>query len=82
MSNKILISLLAISATALLNGCIEETFPEGSTVTSSQVAESPTALEAMLKSIPAAMVTTNTAGYLEGYDHHGDFGIGEIHLIT
>lgn len=82
MSNKILISLLAISATALLNGCIEETFPEGSTVTSSQVAESPTALEAMLKSIPAAMVTTNTAGYLDAYDHHGDFGIGEIHLIT
>lgn len=82
MSNKIIMSLLAFSAAVLTTGCIEETFPESSTVTSSQVAESPTALDAMLKSIPAAMVTTGTAGYLNAYSHHGDFGIGEIHLIT
>lgn len=75
-------SLLLLAAVSFASGCIKETFPEGSTVTSQQVASSPSALQALINSIPAAMVTTGTAGYLSNYSHHGDFGIGEIHLIT
>ena len=82
MKNILIKSLLIFAAVAFTTSCIKETFPEGSTVTASQVAESPSALEALLNSIPAAMVTTGTAGYLKTYSHHGDFGIGEIHLIT
>lgn len=80
--NKIIKSLLFVATAAVATGCIKETFPEGSTVTAGQVAESASALEAMLKSIPSSMVTTGTAGYLKTYAFHGDFGIGNIHLMT
>ncbi|MCQ2185258.1 MAG: RagB/SusD family nutrient uptake outer membrane protein [Bacteroidales bacterium] len=82
MKKTIINTLLIFAALVASSSCIKETFPEGSTVTSSQVAASSGALEAMLNSIPASMVTTGTAGYLSKYSHHGDFGIGEIHLIT
>ena len=80
--NKIIKSLLFVAAAAVATGCIKETLPQSSVVTSGQVAESSSALEAMLKSIPSAMVATGTAGYMSKYDHHGDFGIGNIHLAT
>ena len=58
--NKIY-SLLAVAAASLaLTGCIEETFPESSTVTQEQVGASSSALEATLNGIPAKMVE----GYL------------------
>ncbi|MDO4758932.1 MAG: RagB/SusD family nutrient uptake outer membrane protein [Rikenellaceae bacterium] len=47
---------LVAGAAFLLTSCIEETFPESSTVTSDQVAASPVALEAMVNSIPTAMI--------------------------
>ena len=75
--NKIIKSLLFVAAAAVATGCIKETLPQSSVVTSGQVAESSSALEAMLKSIPSAMVATGTAGYMSKYDHHGDFGIGK-----
>ena len=80
--NKIIKSLLFVAAAAVATGCIKETLPQSSVVTSGQVAESSSALEAMLKSIPSAMVATGTAGYKSKYDHHGDFGIGNIHFAT
>lgn len=83
MKNIIFKSVITLAASAfVLTGCIKETFPEGSTVTVSQLSESSDAIKGLLNSIPAAMVTTGTTGYLNIYNHHGDFGIGEIHLIT
>lgn len=51
--------ILAMSALALTS-CIEETFPEGDTVTSEQIGSSISALEAALNGVPAQM----TQGYL------------------
>lgn len=50
--------LLAISL-LMLNSCIDETFPEGSTATSDQIGASASALEASLNGIPSQM----TQGY-------------------
>jgi len=58
---KVNILLLMLAAIALtLTGCIQETFPEGGTATSEQIAASPAALEAAVNGIPAQM----TQGYL------------------
>ena len=59
--NKIIKSLLFVAAAAVATGCIKETLPQSSVVTSGQVAESSSALEAMLKSIPSAMAGTVTS---------------------
>ena len=55
---NILLLLLATSL-LMLNSCIEETFPEGSTATSEQIGASASALEASLNGIPSQM----TQGY-------------------
>lgn len=61
--------VLAALAPMMLSGCIEETFPEGGTVTSDQVAQSSTALQAMVNSIPTAMIL-----YAQNYAQAWDFG--------
>ena len=63
-------------------GCIKETFPKGGALTSGQVENSDTALEAMLNGIPSAMMASGTAGYASQYGYHADFGIAGIHLMT
>lgn len=79
--NKIIYkSLLFLAAAGVFTGCIEETFPQGGSQTESQVSKNDMALKAMLNSIPAAMMTSNTAGYASTYDDHTDFGIGGIFL--
>ncbi len=72
--NKI-VKLSAFAAIALLsfNSCIEETLPAGSTITSSQAAESSTALEAMVNAIPVGMVEVYSA-HGSDYNQHFDFG--------
>lgn len=83
MKNTILKAAVLFAAVASLStGCIKETFPNGSLATSEQVAESPSALSAMLNSIPAAMTSANTASHYSRYEGQYDFGIGAIHLIT
>lgn len=77
---KTIAAFFSVAVTAV--GCIQETFPMGSTQTADQVGKSPVALEAMANSLPAAMMTTNTAGYYTGYSVHTDFGIPAIHLMT
>ena len=47
----------------LATGCIKETFPQGSTQTSAQVAKSASALKAMVNAIPSSMTTTGLLGY-------------------
>lgn len=83
MKNILFKSMVILASTAVLaTSCIKETFPNGSTATATQVAESPTALQAMLNSIPAQMTSMNTAGYYSNYNGvQYDFGIGAIHLI-
>ena len=60
----------AISATALLTGCVKETFPMGSSATQEQVSNSPFASSGLgaLDPIPTAMITT----YIS--DYQNDFG--------
>ena len=58
-----LFAAAAVSA-SVLTGCIEETFPEGSTATSEQIGASASALEASLNGIPSQMV--------QGYLVYGD----------
>lgn len=54
--NKILKNITLLSAATLLTtSCIEETFPESSTVTAEQVGASATALAASLNGIPSQM---------------------------
>lgn len=77
---KTIAAFFSVAVTAV--GCIQETFPMGSTQTADQVGKSPVALEAMANSLPAAMMTTNTAGYFKAYGVHTDFGIPAIHLMT
>lgn len=61
--------VLAALAPVMLSGCIEETFPEGGTVTADQVGQSATALQAMVNSIPTAMIL-----YAQNYAQAWDFG--------
>ena len=74
-------SLLILAAAAASVGCIEETFPTGSTQTQAQVSKSPTAIASMLASLPSAMTSTNAGGYYSGYKWHGDFGMPAMHVI-
>ena len=66
----------------LATGCIKETFPQGSTQTSAQVAQSSSALAAMVNAIPSSMTTTDFLGYLSGYGDHTDFGYPGIAFRT
>ncbi len=61
-------------------GCVFETFPKGETLTSGQVDNS--ALQYLVNGIPAAMMTSGTAGYASQYGFHADFGLPAIHLMT
>ena len=66
----------------LATGCIKETFPQGSTQTSAQVAKSASALAAMVNAIPSSMTTTDFLGYLGTYNDHTDFGYPGIAFRT
>lgn len=70
------------AAIVLATGCIKETFPQGSTQTSAQVAKSPSALAAMVNAIPSSMTTTGFLGYLSSYSDHTDFGYPGIAFRT
>ena len=55
MKNILKISIAALASAALLSGCIKETFPTDR-ATSDQLAGSASALEAMVKGIPTALI--------------------------
>ncbi len=63
--NKIIVSILAAGS---LSGCIKETFPTNG-ATSGQVAESTTALAAMVSAIPTQLTL-----YAQNYSEAWDFG--------
>ena len=66
----------------LATGCIKETFPQGSTQTSAQVAKSASALKAMVNAIPSSMTTTGFLGYYSNYGQHSDFGYPSLAFRT
>ena len=66
----------------LATGCIKETFPQGSTQTSAQVAKSASALKAMVNAIPSSMTTTGFLGYYSKYGQHSDFGYPSLAFRT
>lgn len=69
MNKTIRIYAAVLGATALLTGCIKETFPMGGGATSDQIADSPFAADGMLASMPIKMITN----YVNAGDHF-DFG--------
>ena len=66
----------------LATGCIKETFPQGSTQTSAQVAKSASALKAVVNAIPSSMTTTGFLGYYSNYGQHSDFGYPSLAFRT
>lgn len=82
MKNILIKSIAILSAAFIAAGCIEETFPTGSTVTSEQLEASPNALQYLVNGIPSAMMASGTAGYASSYGYHADFGLPGIHLMT
>ena len=74
--------LVALAAPVIASGCIEETFPEGSTQLKEQVSNSEFALEGMVNSFAVAMMTPDNCGFLSNYGAQSDFGIPAIHLMT
>ena len=82
MKNILIKSIAILSASFIAAGCIEETFPTGSTVTSEQLEASPNALQYLVNGIPSAMMASGTAGYASSYGYHADFGLPGIHLMT
>ena len=79
MKNYILKYSAAFAACVLAVSCIEETFPEGSTVTGDQLSQSDAALQSLVNSIPVAM---NQTGYTtSSTDYHFDFGKPGMGLI-
>ena len=80
---NILIKITLILSTVLVSaGCVSETFPKGSTLTSGQVDNSEYALSYLVNGIPSAMMAAGTAGYGSTYGYHADFGISAIHFMT
>ena len=82
MKNTIIKSFAILSAVLIAAGCIKETFPKGSTITSTQREESPNALQYMVNGIPSAMMASGTGGYASSYAVHFDYGIAALHLMT
>ena len=79
MKNILKISIAALASAALLSGCIKETFPTDR-ATSDQIAGSPSALEAMVKGIPTALIQVKS---LTDYGNmHWNFSLPAIHLAT
>lgn len=82
MKKILLKSVAVISAVLLAAGCIEETFPVGSTITKDQMAQADEPLQAKLGAITAALHKFNVAGYYSGYGVPTDFGLPAIHIMT
>lgn len=79
MKNILKISLATLASAALLSGCIKEEFPTDK-ATAGQVSQSASALEAMVKGIPTALIKPRS---LSAYpDSHWNFSLPAIMLAT
>jgi len=75
MKNILKIGFVALTATALLSGCIKETFPT-SVATSDQVAANPAALESQVNGIAAFVNAIKILGV-----NHSEFGYPSMGMI-
>lgn len=82
MKNILIKSLSALSVAVLATGCIQETFPEGSTQTQTQVSASDAGVEALINAIPTSLVNAGTAAHYSRYGDQLDFGLASIHMRT
>ena len=76
MKNILKIGFVALTATALLSGCIKETFPT-SVATTEQVGANPTALEAQVNGMAAFVNTRDVLGS----GNHYDWGYPSIGMV-
>ena len=81
MKKILKLSTLALAVSLTMTGCIEETFPTGSTATDEMVSESPTALEAMVGAIPVNMAYPYSV-FGSGNNYGFDFGYPAMLLAT
>ncbi len=79
MKNILKISIATFVSSVLLSGCIKETFPTNA-ATADQIAESSSALTAMVKGIPASLVMVNSLGYAAANNSAWDFSLPAIHI--
>ena len=78
---KNIIYSICVAAIAVMNvSCIREVFPEGGSLTQSQVSASKSAVKSMIKAVPASMTSSGTIGYYSSYGDHTDFGLPGVHL--
>ncbi len=78
MKKIVKLTAFAVIAALSLNSCIEETFPEGGTITDSQATSSSTALEGMVNAIPVAMVEV---GAYASSSYHFEFAYPSLMMI-
>ncbi len=70
--------IIVLTSVQLFNSCIDETLPDSGYVSSDQIGNNPTAIEALAKGIPAAMVKP---GLIRSYgSYHSNFALPSIHL--
>ena len=78
MKKFIIKSFTATIILIMSAGCIKETFPQGSSQTTGQVANLAQATEFMINHLNSSMMATGTMGY----GNPTDFGISSIHIMT
>lgn len=82
MKNIFIKSLAILAAAVMTAGCVQETFPKGSTLTEEQVEASEYGISYMVNGIPSSMMRSGTGGYFVNYSAHFDYGIAALHLAT
>lgn len=69
MNNILKFSVVLLGVSVMASGCIEETFPEGSTATQEQIAGSEFASAGAVMALPTVLITNQV-----GWSEHIDFG--------
>lgn len=77
MNKIITFTTILLGASALLSGCIKETFPEGGYATKEQISDSPFAQDGLVASMPTVLITN----YID-LGEHIDFGYPGIFGAT
>lgn len=77
MNKIIMFTTILLGTSALLSGCIKETFPEGGYATKDQISDSPFAQDGLVASMPTVLITN----YID-LGEHIDFGYPGIFGAT
>lgn len=83
MKNNIYINIFAaLAAVCMTVSCIQETFPEGGSLTKDQLMNTEGAIQNLQNATSVAMVGSASVGHAGKYGVHYDFGLGAMHLMT